>query len=218
MTARILLADDHRILRDGLRNLIESKTKWTVCGEAADGVEAVERAVALQPAVIVMDVDMPRLNGSEATVQVCAKLPHVRVVALSVHTDAAIVARMLRPGARGFVPKASAYEELVTAIGDILAGKVYVSPLVTGLLVDEFILPERRLPEIAGLDALTATERLVLQRIASGLHSKEIAAEMGISPRTVDSHRAALSQKLNAGGIADLTRIAIRHGLADANS
>jgi len=216
MTERVLLVDDHRILREGLRDLIETETEWPVCGEAADGLEAVEMAAALQPQVVVMDINMPRLNGFEATAQVCSRLPEIRVVALSLHTDATIVARMLRAGARGFVPKASAYEELVTAIGAVLSGKVYVSPLVTGLLVDEFVLPERRQPETAGLDALTATERLVLQRIAAGRQSKDIAAEMDVSPRTVDTHRAALSQKLNAGGIADLTRLAVRHGLVDA--
>jgi two-component system, NarL family, response regulator NreC len=214
MSVRILLVDDHKIVRVGLRSLIEKQSDWTVCGEAEDGQEAIELARKHQPDVVVMDIGLPKLDGSEATRSICAIVPDVKIVALSVHQNASFVARMLRAGAKGYVPKSAAYEELVDAVKTIVEGKHYVSPIVTGFVVEQFILEESQ-KSASGVDLLTPTERQVLTGIASGLQSKEIAAELDVSPRTVDTHRQSVMKKLNASGIADLTRMAIQFGLIE---
>jgi DNA-binding NarL/FixJ family response regulator len=212
MTVQFMLVDDHEIIRQGLRLQIDNHPDWAVCCEAADGITAVEMAREKKPDVIVVDIGLPRLSGIEVTVQICSFLPEVKVIALSMHTEATFVGRMLRAGAKGYVPKSSAYDELVTAVQTVLKGQVYVSPSVTGFLVDEFVLEEKKRGK-QGLDLLTPTERLVLQQIASGLQSKEIADELNISPHTVNTHRRTIMKKLNASGIADLTRLAIQEGL-----
>jgi DNA-binding NarL/FixJ family response regulator len=207
-----MLVDDHEIIRQGIRMLVNSHADWSVCAEAADGLAAVEKAKQSRPDVMIVDIGLPKLNGIELTAQVCSFLPEVKVIALSIHADATVVSRMLRAGAKAYIPKSAAYDELVAAVEIVLKGKYYVSPLVSGFLIEEFVL-EEGIHKKQGIDLLTPMERLVLQQIASGLQTKEIAEQLNISPHTVKTHRKSLMKKLDASGIADMTRIAIQEGL-----
>ena len=212
MSTTILLVDDHRIVREGLRTLLGQQPDLEVVGEAADGRDAVTQARLLRPDVIVMDIAMPELNGVEATRLILAELPQVRVVALSMYADRRFVAEILRAGALGYVLKDGAFEELALAIRTITEGKTYLSPSIAGLVVEE-LMQRSSAPGSPSLGGLTPRERQVLKLLADGMRPREIAQELSISVNTVEVHKQNLMNKLEIHTASELTRFAIREGL-----
>jgi len=212
MTRRLMLVDDHKLFRQGLRALLEKVPDCQVVGEADTGRQAIEMVAALQPDLLVMDVAMKDLNGIEATRQILEKHPRTKVLALSMHADRRFVAGMLQAGARGYLLKDGAFEEVQQAIRAVFQDQVYLSPRITGSLVSDYL---QRLQEkgTTGLASLTPREREVLQLLAEGRSTKEIAATLDISAKTVESYRAKLMEKLELRSVAELTRFAIREGL-----
>lgn len=209
---KILLADDHKMLREGLRALIENQPDMKVAAEADNGREAVRRAVELAPDVVIMDISMPGLNGIEATRQIIARLPSVRIIVLSMHSDKRFVVEMLRAGAKGYLLKECAAEELINAIRSVSKNVVYLSPGIAGDIVRDYVNLVSA-DEIKICPVLTAREREVLQFIAEGRNTKEIAHELNISVKTIETHRKQVMDKLDIHNIADLTKYAIREGL-----
>ena len=226
---KVLLADDHRIVREGLRSLLEAQDDMHVVGEADNGRMALEMAAEHEPDVVVMDVAMPQLNGIEATRRLMNDQPDTKVVALSMHSDRRYVAEALKAGATAYLLKDGAFDELVTAIRAVIADKVYLSPRVAGVVVDDYV---RRLPGDRGADGdasgrgagsghdpanafqkLTAREREVLQLMAEGYATKEIATRLHVSVKTVETHRRQLMEKLQLYSVAEVTKYAIREGL-----
>ncbi|MFH1569802.1 MAG: response regulator transcription factor [Gemmatimonadota bacterium] len=212
MSIRILLADDHRILRDGLRSLLEQQPDMEVVAQAEDGRAAVYLVQEHRPDVAIMDIGMPELNGMEATRQILDRVPQVRVIALSIHADRWYVSGMFLAGASGYLLKNCAFEELVRAVRAVMAGQRYLSPAVTDVVVEDFV---RYAGASAGLppSLLTAREREVLQLLAEGHTTRQIAVRLEVSAKTVDAHRQNLVSKLDLHSIADLTKYAIRTGL-----
>lgn len=209
---RILLADDHRILRQGLRSLINSEPDFELVGEAEDGRMAVEMTERLQPQVIVMDIGMPGLNGVEATRQICTKMPGVRVIALSAYADRRLIAEILKAGASGYLLKEAAFEELGEAIRTAAAKRVYLSPKIASELVEDYVRMSKE-PGPSVFESLSPREREVLQLIAEGHSTKEVARVLKVSVKTVETHRRQLMNKLELFSVAELTRYAIREGL-----
>jgi len=212
---KVLLADDHKIVREGLKSLLEAEPDLTVIAEAGDGRTAVQLAREQHPDVVVMDIAMPHLNGVEATPQVMASNPQARVVALSMHSDRRFMTEMLRAGAAGYLLKDSASEELIQAIRTVMDGKVYLSPEIADVVVDSFVRrPPTTTPGGPGaFDVLTAREREVLQLMAEGKATKQIAALLHVSIKTVETHRRQIMEKLDLYSVAELTKYAIREGL-----
>ena len=212
---RVLLVDDHTIVREGLRTLLLMEKDIEVVAEAEDGNAAVRMAQKTKPDVVVMDVGMPNLNGVDATYGILKAVPNTPVIALSVHSDRRFVKGMLTAGARAYLLKNCAGEELIAAIRAVVAGQVYVSPQVSGVVVNEFV---RQLQgeRSRSLLALTEREREVLRFLALGNSNKEVASELGVSSKTVETHRQHIMEKLECHSIADLTRFAIREGLVSA--
>ncbi len=200
---RVLLADDHRIVREGLRALLETSEDIQVVGEASDGREALSLAQEVQPDVVVMDLAMPSLNGVDATKRLRAALPETQVVVLSMHATEAHVRPALRAGARGYLLKGAGLSDLLTAVRAVAAGDAFFSPQIAAFLLDR--------PDPG--DSLTSREREVLQLVGEGRSSAEIARLLHISVKTVEGHRARLMTKLRARNVADLVRGAIRLGL-----
>lgn len=209
---RVLLADDHTIFREGLRALLSLEKNIRVVGEADNGAEALRLSQALKPHVVVMDIGMPDLNGVEATRKIMETVPDVRVLGLSVHKDRRFVMGMLGAGAKGYLLKNCAGEELVHAIRKVMAGEIYVCGQVSGVVVDEYVRQVQGGGE-PSLLALTEREREVVRWLALGQHNKQIAASLGLSEKTVETHRQHAMEKLGLHSIADLTRFAIREGL-----
>jgi len=212
MSIRILLVDDHQMFRDGLRSILDSEPGVEVVGEAGDGRGAVEMARTLAPDVVVMDIGMHGLNGVEATRQIKADHPEVKVLALSTYSDRSYVLSMLEAGASGYVVKAAAFDEMRRAVQTVAKGKHFLSPDITGLVVDTHV----REPSPAGgsaKNALGAREREILQLLAEGHSSPEIATRLHISTSTVDSHRRNIMRKLDVHSVAELTKYAVREGL-----
>jgi len=212
MQIRILLADDHRLLREGLRSLIEEEEDMEVVGEADDGREAFKLFEQHRPHVIIMDVSMPGLNGIEATSQISGADKQVKIVGLSMHADSDFVRRMLDAGACGYLLKDCAFDELITAIRSVLHGEVYLSPKIARLVVDDYLQGDDT-GESSALGKLTSREREVLQLLAEGYSSKQIARLLDVSSKTVDTHRRNIMEKLEIYNIPDLTKFAIREGL-----
>lgn len=210
MPSRVLLVDDHKIIRDVIRDHLEKSTGHEVVGEAGDGLTAVKMARRLKPDVVVMDIGMPDLNGVEATRQVLAACPGTRVIALSMHTDPAIIRRMLKAGASGYLVKDCAVDELAEALEHVLAGNAYLSQVVTNVVVGDYV---ERVTDGSGVEALSGREREVLQMLAEGNGTKEIALRLHVSTKTVETHRQHLMKKLKIDNVPDLTRYAIREGL-----
>jgi DNA-binding NarL/FixJ family response regulator len=217
MTIRVYLAEDHQIVRDGLRSILAREGDLEVIGEAANGRIAVEEAGTLLPDVVIMDVSMPELNGIEATRMIRANHPDSRVVALSAHADKQYVLGMLKAGASGYVCKDSASDELVSAIRAVNLGRKYVSPQVAGILVDG-CFREGTVVASQGHAQLGPRERQVVQLLAEGHSSKEIAARMHIAMRTVESHRRNIMRKLMLHSVAELTKYALREGLTSLDN
>jgi two-component system response regulator NreC len=216
MTVRVLLADDHRIFRDGLRTLIDKETGMEVVAEAENGRKAVNLAEKLAPNVIVMDVTMPDMNGIEATRNIMAGLSHVKVIGLSIHSDRRFVLGMLENGASGYLLKDCAFSELAVAIRKVTTGHTYLSPSIAEVVVKGYL--GKTHPFSLKTHALSPREREILQLIAEGLSAKEIAAHINLSIKTVETHRRNIMEKLNMHNIAGLTKHAIREGLVTLDS
>ena len=214
MSIRVLIADDHKIMLAGLRSLLEKQTDFEVVGEADNGRKAVQMAQEKKPDVVVMDVSMPDLNGIEATKQIIESLPETRVIALSMHSDKRFVMGMLRAGASGYLLKDCASQELANAIVQVAGGKKYLSPEITGVVIDDFLLGGGSSEEVAtAASQLSPREREVLQLIAEGWSTKQIASHLYVSIKTIETHRRQIMKKLDLHSIADLTKYAIREGL-----
>lgn len=210
---RILLADDHIVVRDGLRVLLERQPDFEIAGEAADGIEAVRLAEETNPNVVLMDIAMPLLNGIEATRRITAKCPRTAVVILSMHYDESYILRSLKAGARGYLVKDSAKADLIQGIRSVHEGRSFLSPKVSRILQDDHM----RQLESKGLDdtydLLTDREREILQLVAEGRTNKEIANLLNISPYTIDTHRTHILQKLNLHSAPELILYAVRKGI-----
>lgn len=211
MTIRIVVADDHRIVREGLGALIEELPNMEVVGQAEEGRTAMRLVEELAPDVVLMDVAMPGLNGIEATRKIASDHPSVKVIALSMHSETQFVARMLEAGASGYMVKEGAFEDLAAAIEEVTSGNTYLCPRIAGPLVEDYL---RRLDGSEDMEGpLSPREREVLQLLAEGLTTRQIARRLEISPKTVETHRARIMDKLDIRSIAELTKYAIRQGL-----
>jgi two-component system response regulator NreC len=210
---RILLGDDHTLVRHGFRKILEGRPDWQVVAEVGDGRQAVSQALALQPDVAVLDIGMPLLNGIEATRQIVRRAPTVRVLILSMHSDEAYITQALQAGAKGYLLKDSADIDLIRGIADVAAGKSFFSPTVAKVMLDDYV---RHLAEKGIVDryqSLSEREREIFQLIAEGHSNKSIADVLGVSPATVETHRAHILQKLDVHNTAELVLYAVRHGV-----
>ena len=207
---RILLADDHAVVRQGFKLILSAQPDMEIVGEAGNGREATQLAEELRPDVVVMDVAMPELNGIEATRRLSVSAPHTRVVALSMHKDSVYVREILRAGARGYLLKDSPAGDLVSAVRLVASGESYLSPAVSNAVLDDY-----RKHVTNPIDLLSSREREVLQMLAEGKTNKEIAVVLNLSVYTVDAHRGRIMEKLNLHSINELVRFAVRNGLVD---
>ncbi len=214
MSIRVLLADDHKILRDGLKALLEMTAEISVVAEAGDGDEAVRKAQEVSPDVIIMDLNMPRMNGIEATRLISAADPKVKVVVLSMLLDRESVVETLKAGACGYVLKESAADELLDAIREVMNGENYLSSRITTMVLKDYLGTSSTPTATTG--NLSSREQELLQLIATGKNSKEIAFGLGVSIKTIEARRRELMKKLNLCSIAELTKFAIREGLTSA--
>jgi DNA-binding NarL/FixJ family response regulator len=209
----IVVADDHKIVREGIRKLLETREDFKVVGEASDGEEAVQMVLDKQPDVALMDIWMPRLSGIDATRRIGKRGLDTKVLVLSMHESRTYVEEVLRAGAAGYIVKNAASSDLLQAIDAVCSGASYLSPSITQQVVDAIARPGDAAP--SGVATLTDREREVLQLIAEGLSSKEIAGMLGVSLKTVDSHRSNLMEKLDIHKVSGLVRFAIRAGLVE---
>ena len=212
MGIRILLADDHGIIRQGLRSLLNKQPDMEVVAEAEDGRKAIDLVREFRPDMVIMDITMPNLNGVEATRQITAEFTQTKVIALSIHSNRRFVSDMLRAGAAGYIVKDCLFDELVQAIRVVTSGGVYLSPTVTGVLIDDYVnhlsTPFESQPMI-----LNDREREVLQLLAEGKSAKQIARDLHVSAKTIEANRRNLMEKLDIHNIAELTKYAVREGL-----
>jgi len=209
---KVLLVDDHRIVREGIKSLIDSQSDMEVIAEASSGREAIRIVRKMSPDLVVMDVAMPDMNGIEATRHITSEFPGVKVIALSMHSNKRFVVEILRVGASGYLLKDCAFEELANAIRAVMAGELYLSSKVASLLIKEYI---RGFPkdETSAFGELTPREREVLQLIAEGKSTKQIASILHVSVKTVETHRRQIMNKLELYTVAELTKYAIREGI-----
>jgi DNA-binding NarL/FixJ family response regulator len=212
MSIRILIAEDHAIVREGLRSLIEKQTDMEIVCEAEDGRTAVEYVRQFLPDVVIMDITMPNLNGIEATRQIISEFPQIKVIALSIHSNRRFVADMLGAGAAGYILKECLFDELVQAIKAVASGESYLSSRITGVVVEDYV---NRLANVAQspFASLTGRERQVLQLIAEGKTTKQIALQLHVSTKTIEANRRQIMEKLDVHSIAELTKYAVREGL-----
>lgn len=210
---RVLLADDHQLIRSGIRLMLEREADINVAGEACDGREAVALAKSLRPDVVVMDIGMPNLNGIEAAHQMTQDRPEMAIVMLSMHSDESYILRALRAGARGYLLKDSAEADLIKAVHVVAGGKSFFSPAVSKVLLDDYVRKLKRSGTDDAFDLLTPREREVLQLIAEGKSNKDIANLLNLSVYTVESHRSNLMEKLNLRGLPELILYAVRKGI-----
>ena len=217
MSTRILLADDHQIFREGLASLLDRQPEMEVIQQASDGLQAVSFTRDLNPDVVVMDLTMPGMNGIEATRLITNEVPGVKVLCLSVHGDTQFISSVLDAGASGYLLKDCAFEELVTAIHTVMGNQIYLSPGIAGTLVDDY---KARRPESvpSAFSQLTEREREIVQLLAEGQSTKEIAERLCLSVKTVGTHREHLMAKLHLHSLAQLTKYAIREGLTSVES
>jgi DNA-binding NarL/FixJ family response regulator len=212
MKTNILLVDDHNIMRIGLRALIERHPDLHVVAEASNGRDAVKLVREIKPNIVIMDVGMPDMNGIEATRQILTENPNVKIIALSMHSDCRFVSGMLEAGALGYLLKDCAFEELALAIETVNNKQIYLSPQVTGIVIADFV---RQLPQkkASPYSRLSGREREVLQLLAEGKSTKQIAQLLFVSAKTVETHRSQIMEKLDLHSVAELTKFAIREGL-----
>jgi len=211
MSIRIILADDHKIIRDGLRTLLESESDMEVIADADNGRKAIKRVGELVPDVVIMDITMPDMNGIDATRNIIRKAPGVKVIALSMHSDRRFVTGMLEAGATGYLLKDCAFEELAKAVRTVVSNHTYLSSKVASIVVDSFV--RKSYTTDTAFSILTQRESEVLQLLAHGKTTKETAVHLNVSMKTVESHRRNIMDKLNINTITDLVRYAIREGL-----
>jgi DNA-binding NarL/FixJ family response regulator len=211
-TVSVLLADDHKIMRAGLRSLLEKTANVSVVAEAEDGRQAVQLASQLHPDLVIMDISMPKLNGIEATRQIMSNLPATKIIALSMHSDKRFLVEMFQAGAVGYLLKDCAAEELEQAIKTVAGNQCYLSPEIAGVLLEDYMDRFQSKPADAA-SVLTAREREVLQLIAEGWSTKNIAEHLYVSIKTAESHRRTIMKKLDLHTVADLTKYAIKEGL-----
>ena len=214
---RILIADDHEVARRGIRSLLESHPGWEVCAEAKDGRDAVELATRIKPDLVLLDIGMPNLNGLEAARQILAITPNVAILILTMHDSDNVIREVLRAGARGFLLKSDAGRDLVAAVDALQSQKTFFTPRVSQMVLDGFLNREKQ-PDVAydadlSGDVLTAREREVIQLLAEGRTSKEVAVTLKLSVKTAETHRTNLMRKLGLHSVADLTRYAVRNGI-----
>jgi two-component system, NarL family, response regulator NreC len=209
----ILLADDHNIVRQGIRKILEDQPDWEVVAEAGDGREAVRQALELRPDIAILDIGMPLLNGIEAASQITRRAPQVKVIILSMHPNEAYITRALQAGAKGYLLKDSADDDLIRAVNLVSQGKSFLSPAVTKVMLDDYV---RHLAERGVVDryeSLSEREREIFQLVAEGRSSKEIADLLFVSPNTVETHRAHIMEKLDVHSAVELVLYAVRKGL-----
>jgi DNA-binding NarL/FixJ family response regulator len=208
------VADDHEVVRRGLCSLLRSQPEWEVCGEAGDGREAVEKVLTLKPNVAILDIGMPNLNGLEATRQILKADPHVKVLILTLHDSDRVVQEALNAGARGFLLKTDAARDLVAAVEAVRKDKTYFTPKVAALVLDGYLRPDNgTVPESPARSRLTPREREVVQLLAEGKSSKEVAVVLGLSVKTAETHRANIMRKLKLHSVSDLVLYAVRNNI-----
>jgi DNA-binding NarL/FixJ family response regulator len=210
---RILLGDDHTLLRQGLRKILEERPDWEVVAEASDGRDAVRQATATQPDVAILDIGMPLLNGIEATRQIIRRSPKIHVLILSMHSNEAYIIQALHAGARGYLLKDSADTDLIRAVTAVAAGKSFFSPAVAKIMLDDYVRQRSEQGTIDRFESLSEREREVFQLVAEGHSNKEVADLLSISPATVETHRAHILQKLDVHNTAELVLYAVRRGV-----
>lgn len=210
---RILLGDDHTLVRHGIRKILEERPNWEVVAEASDGRDAVRQAEAIDPDVAVLDIGMPLLNGIEATRQIVKRHPDVRVLILSMHADEAYILQALKAGARGYLLKDSADAELIRAVTAVAGGKSFFSPSVAKVMLDDHVRYMTKHGIVDRYESLSAREREILQLIAEGHTNKEVADILSVSPATVETHRTHILQKLDVHNTAELVLYAVRRGV-----
>jgi DNA-binding NarL/FixJ family response regulator len=210
----ILLADDHAIVRRGLRALVESRPGWEVCAEAVNGREAVDKALEFKPDVAILDIGMPELNGLEATRQIVKTNPQTEVLILTMHQSDEVVREVLKAGARGYVLKSDADQDLVAAVEMLLEHKPFLTPNVTDVVLSRYLSIHEQLDSQLQ-PRLTAREREIIQLLSEGKSNKEVAATLDISTRTVETHRATIMHKLGISSISELVRYAIRNKMVE---
>jgi DNA-binding NarL/FixJ family response regulator len=211
-TVRILVADDHEVVRQGLRRLLEARPGWEICGEASNGREAVEKARELKPDVVVLDHSMPGLNGTEATRQIIERVPRTEVLILTMHGSEELIRGALEAGARGYVLKSDASRDLIAAVHALVEHKAFLSSSASGPVLDGYL---RRPQTPTSQQVLTPREREILQLVAEGRSNKEIAVTLKISTKTVEAHRANMMHKLGLTSVSQLVRFAIRNQIIE---
>ena len=217
MSIRVILADDHTIVRHGLSKLIQQQENMEVIAQAGDGHSTVELTRDLSPDMVIMDIGMPDLNGIDATQQIIHDFPQVKVIGLSMHSGKKYVIEMLKAGASGYLLKDCALEELIIAINTVAEGKIYLSPSITDVVVENYVRNSKK-KENSAFSLLSQREREVLQLMAEGKTTKQIGMRLHISPKTVEGHRLRLMEKLNMDSVAQLTKYAIQEGLTSLES
>ena len=210
---RLLLGDDHTLMRQGLRKILEERPEWEVVAEVGDGREAVRKCVALKPDVAVLDVAMPLLNGIDATQQIVRKVPQTKVLVLSMYSDEAYVTRALQAGATGYMLKDSAGKDLLKGVASVAAGQAYFSPAIARLMLDDYVRRVAGTGVVDRYETLSEREREIFQLIAEARTNKEVAELLEISPATVETHRARILQKLDIHNTAELVLYAVRRGV-----
>lgn len=210
---RIVLGDDHTLVRQGLRKILEEQPEWTVVAEASDGREAVHQTLALQPDVVVLDIGMPLLNGIEATRQIARRFANIRILILSMHSEEAYITQAMKAGARGYLLKDSADTELIQAVVAVAAGKSFFSPAVAKVMLDDYVRHLEEKGIVDRFESLSEREREIFQLVAEAHSNKEIADLLSLSPATVETHRAHILRKLDVHNTAELVLYAVRRGI-----
>jgi two-component system response regulator NreC len=210
---RIVLGDDHTLLRNGLRKILQERAEWVVVAEAGDGREAVRQVISLQPDIAILDIGMPLLNGIEATRHIVRRLPDMRILILSMHANEAYIIQALKAGAKGYLLKDSADTDLIRAVAAVASGKSFFSPAVAKVMLDDYIrhLADKGIAD--RYDSLSEREREIFQLVAEGHTNKEVAALLSVSPATIETHRAHILQKLDVHNTAELVLYAVRRGV-----
>jgi DNA-binding NarL/FixJ family response regulator len=218
-SVRLLIADDHAIVRSGLRAVLEAQQGWIVAAEARDGREALEKARQTKPHVAVMDISMPLMNGLDAARQIIRHVPETKILVLSVHDSDSLILSILRAGARGYLLKSDATRDLVTAVNALLRNKTFFTPKIERMVLEGYLGKKARKPDSDGkfdVLQLTSRQREIVQLLAEGKSSKEVAVALDISVKTVETHRANIMRRLDYHSLADLVRYAVRNEIIDA--
>jgi len=212
-TARILIADDHEVVRKGIRAILEAHPGWEASGESADGRDAVEKAAALKPDVVIIDIGMPQLNGLEATRQILKNRPNTKVLVLTMHESEQVVQQVLEAGARGYLLKSDASRDLVRAVEELLRNKTFFTSKVAQLVLDTFLRRRPRADETGASNVLTPREREVVQLLAEGKSTKEVASALNLSVKTAETHRSNIMRKLDIHSVSELVLYAVRNNI-----